>query len=119
MKKGIYISLVIFICLPVCLPVFVFGADQGLLEVQSIPKLDPELAKLESVIGTWHGKGRIDAIYPQRIIINDSNYNMESDAALIYLDGTKYKKGLKTGMSVYYFLGTNRVIIKLAIDTIK
>ena len=103
------------IVIMIWIPVFSNAAD--LNEVQSIPSVDPEIAKLEAAIGFWDGYGRIDAVYSDRIVINDSNYQTTSGMNIIALDGTPYKFNLAAGMFVYYFTESKMRISKLAVDT--
>ncbi len=110
------ILIVVFILLYLPLA---FAGDADLLEIQSIPQLDGTPENLEIIIGTWDGQGVIAAVYPDRLVISDSNFYLASNVVLITTAGVPYLKSLTSGMAVYYFLDSSQKVTKLAITTDK
>ena len=113
MNKTLFGILIFILILPRTAP----AADKTAIDnIQAIPELDGGTPPLESVIGAWDGLGRIDAVYADRIVINDLNFKINSGLKLIAMDGTPYKGVMGTGIFVYYFLGTGKTIVKMAMD---
>lgn len=112
--KKILVVVLILLCFPP-----VFADDANLLEIQSIPQLDGIPENLEALIGVWDGQGVIAAVYPDRLVISDSNFYLASDVVLITTYGLPYPKSVSSGMVVYYFLDSSQRVTKLAINTDK
>ncbi|MCP3940826.1 MAG: hypothetical protein GY710_05010 [Desulfobacteraceae bacterium] len=88
-----------------------YANEQELVEIQQIPKVGVELTPIESKIGEYDGIGRIDAIYPGRLVINDSNFYLSSPLKVVTMEGREGQ--LKKGIKVYYFLNKHKAIFKL------
>lgn len=111
MKKIFLIVFLLIGLMPLCL-----SADEsGLLDIKTIPQVNFKINS--TVIGEYSGHGRIDEIFTNRIVINDSNFYLSSKLKIIDAKGHNYSGPLSQGMYAYYFLDKNNKINKIVINT--
>ncbi len=114
--KKIFKTCVLLILL---LPIHLYADEGTLLDIKQIPQVDFKNARTGPSIGEYNGKGQINAVFPDRIVVNDSNLHLSSNPKLSTINGNKYRGQLKQGMNIYYFLDKNKAVSKVVVDTDK
>jgi hypothetical protein len=65
----------------------------------------------------YHGRGTIDGIYANRIVINDSSIEFSSEPILRNMEGEELELyQIKAGMSVYFFFDDNNDIAEMLVE---
>lgn len=112
MKKIIVVSIVLLLILPMGL----FAGDDGLLEIGQVPQVDFKEKPAGPSIGEYNGKGQIDSISKDMIVINDLDFSLSSKLRTTAINGLPYNGPLKKGLIVYYFLDADKAIVKMIVD---
>ncbi len=115
MKKIWITSLLMTLLLPICL----HADETKALEIKQIPQVDFENRRTGVSIGEYNGKGLIYAVFPDRIVVNDSNLYLSANPNLTTIKGQKHRGQLKQGMTIYYFLDKDRSVSKIVIDSVQ
>ena len=113
MKKIILIVLLAIGFMPLCLS----ANESGLLAIKKIPRLNFKTHRIVKNIGEYNGYGKIDEVFNNRIVINDSNFLLSLNLKIITEKGHNYSGNLDKGMRVYYFLNKADKINKIVVDT--
>ncbi|GEM_PF-6887103 len=91
--------------------------ESGLLAIKEIPRINFKADRIVKNIGEYNGYGKIDEIFNNRIVINDSNFDFALKISIITVKGHDYSGHINKGMYVYYFLNKNNKINKIVVDT--
>ena len=92
--------------------------EKGLIDIRNIPKTGFNVDRTISGIGEYTGKGRIDGVFNDRIVINDANFYLGNQVALQTPNGRSFLGNLEKGMYIYYFLDpSNSKLTKIIIDS--
>ena len=114
MQKIIFTTgvILLFLALP-C-----WGNEKGFVDIRAIPKTGFNVDRTISGIGEYDGKGRIDGVFNDRIVINDANFNLSNTVTLQTPNGKSFLGNLDKGMYIYYFLDpSNSKLTKIIIDS--
>lgn len=95
-----------------------WGNEKGLIDIRTIPKTGFNVDRTISGIGEYSGKGRIDGVFNDRIVINDANFFLASNVSLQTPNGRAFLGNLEKGMYIYYFLNpSDNKLTKIIIDS--
>lgn len=91
--------------------------DQGQLEkIQQIPDISQVRTRQAVHIGEFNGSGFIDDIQADKMVINDTRFEMAPGIKKTDLSGIRYGGKLEKGIFVYYFLDSENKISKIVVE---
>lgn len=89
--------------------------EAQLKKIEPVPRLELQHPGKESVVGEYHGRGVVDAVQEQSVVINDTLFSLPGSANILYEDGSRFAGKLKPGTAVFYYLDGPRRIDKIFI----
>jgi hypothetical protein len=90
--------------------------ERVLNDIKNIPRLDSFESGPRNVVGEYHGRGVIDALDNNDIVINDSIFTLSERIKIMQVDGSSFSGKLTPGIMVYYYLDGPKRIDRIFID---